>query len=120
VVIALAYFVFAFDETPASIQTDHARAEIAAAAARSIDLRPGDRDPWVLFARSQFALTYWMAKDFERLRTELLELDPIVTGAWLNFEPPGNYWRGARVDAGLDPAPPGEETTPADDAQTPA
>lgn len=104
-VIADAYYEFALDEKAASIQTDEARTEIAAAAARSIDLRLGDRDPYVLLARSQFALTYWLARDLDRLRAEIVELEPIVTGPWLNFESPIGYWKGAREDAGLDPEP---------------
>ena len=79
--------------------------EIFAAAARSIDLRRGDRDPWLVQARANFALVYWQAGAFDRLRDEMIELDNTVCGLWLRFDTPAAYWRGARVDAGLDPDP---------------
>jgi hypothetical protein len=81
--------------------------EIFDAAARSIDLRRGDRGPWLVRARANFAYVYWVARERERLREELVELDNTVCGLWLRLDTPAAYWRGARVEAGLDPDPRG-------------
>ena len=79
--------------------------EIFAAAARSIDLRRGDRDPWLVQARANFAFVYWNAREFDRLRDEIVELDNTVCGMWMRYDKAVALWRGARVDAGLDPDP---------------
>jgi hypothetical protein len=81
--------------------------EIVAAAAKSIDLLRGDRDPWLLYARAGFALVYLLARQVDRAREEIVELDNVVTGPWLTFDEPAAYWRGARVEVGLDPRPAG-------------
>jgi hypothetical protein len=85
------------------------REEIAEAAAKSIDLRRGDRDPWLVGARAIFAFSYMSSGDYDRLRVELEELDDIVTGPFLLFDTPVAHFRHARIAAGLEPKPPGWE-----------
>lgn len=85
------------------------REEIAEAAAKSVDLRRGDRDPWLLGARAIFAFSFMSSGDYDRLRIELEELGDVVTGPFLVFDTPVAHFRHARMAAGLEPRPAGWE-----------
>lgn len=62
------------------------RAEILAAAARSIDV-PHPRDsPWTRRNRNQFAFCYYRLKEHDRLSREFALIGPTVTSPWTLFE----------------------------------
>jgi hypothetical protein len=101
--IVTAHWEAALDHgTPSAYFADPVIAdELRDAAARSIDRRPGERDPWLMRARADFAFGFLLTGDRPRLRAQLEVLDDAICGLWLRVPQPVEAFRAARRDAGL-------------------